>query len=58
MRSEFICLWAWYKERRLSSSCSIILGLSFWDEINIPVSGPVSNSMCSNVTILNKYKKY
>lgn len=52
--SEFICLYAWFKERRLSSSCSTILGLSFWDEINIPVSVPVSSSMCSKVIILNK----
>lgn len=51
LRSELISLWAWFKERRLSSSCSTILGLSFWDEIKIPVSGPVSSSMCSKVTI-------
>lgn len=54
IRSQFINLWAWFKERRLSSSCSIILGLSFCDKINCPVSVPVSSSMCSKVIILNK----
>jgi len=53
IRSELICLCAWFNERRLSSSCSNIFGLSFWDEINIPVSGPVRSSMCSKVTSLN-----
>lgn len=54
MSSEFISLCAWFNERRLSSSWSNILGLSFCEEINIPVSGPVRSSMCSKVTILNK----
>lgn len=54
MSSECISLCAWFNERRLSSSWSNIFGLSFCDEINIPVSGPVRSSMCSKVTILNK----
>lgn len=51
MRSECICLWAWFKERRLLSSCWTILGLSFCDEINNSISDPLSSSICSKVTI-------